>query len=237
MQDNTEDDFISEYLQQKAKQEKGECSQLTEDQVEVQALNQEYEQLEDEAVRSTRKALHQAHVTQDVGEKALTTLSKQTEKLASADSRSHEADRGAELNYATSKKVKKHGYIFGFSPAYFFHGKKSQVDKKYAEEQAKIEAQKASIGFYEEEHQKMEYEEAGKAKSKGKKNYKSEKDKEMYENLDQLDHVVSNLKLVSEDMNTELSKSENIMESIENTRQHAYGITVRAERKIEKFTS
>lgn len=67
--------------------------------------------------------------------------------------------------------------------------------------------------------------------------HKSETDKQIDENLDQIDSAVERLKIIGAHMAEEMDRQSLVMNSIDATREHTLGTLVRAQAKIEKYST
>lgn len=230
------DEFTEAFLRHR----KDKKQQQEEDlQKNLEELEQEHEELEDEALKSTRRALHQVMETEEVGIKTAEKLRQQGDKLDEVYGNINRADQNAVISRKDAKKVKKYNNICGIHFRNPFNKTHRHAEEAYHEKKEKVESNltQSTRKPLEDVLLEKEIERAEESKSAAKesKKYRNEKDKEITENLDQIDNVVGNLKIITKDMSEEIDSQDAKLEAIDVVGSHV-DVTVRqAQAKIRKF--
>ena len=226
-------DFASNFLQKKRDKKK---QQEEDDKKTTEELHRECDQIEDESLASTRRALNQVMMTEEVGIKTAEKLRKQGDQLDHVYDIISKADESAVASRKDAKKVKKYNNIFGIHFRNPLNRSHKNAEEEYHDAKGKKEEglskshRKPLEDMLSEHHSKRDQHPASPAK------YRSEKDREINENLDQIDNIVSNLKVITMDMNDEMDAHDIKMEAIDVVSNHV-DVTIReAQAKIKKFT-
>ena len=231
---NTTDDFATAFIKKKKEKKR---QQEEDDKKTTEQLQQEHDQLEDDALESTRRALNQVMETEDTGIKTAQKLRQQGDQLDNIYATLSHTDANAIASRKDAKRVRKYNNICGIHFKNPFNKDHKRKEEMYQKERELADTKLKGSKRKDLDDVLLEHElgKAQNAKPQQAIKYKTEKDREIDENLDQIGNIVGNLKLISDDINEEIDAQDIKLEAIELVSNHADTNIREAQAKIRKF--
>jgi hypothetical protein len=202
----------------------------------TEELQGEHDRLQDDTLDASRRALKQVMETEEVGIQTAEKLRQQGDQLDHVYKTIKEADTNAMNSRKDAKKVRKYNNICGIHFSNPFNRKYKHTEKAYRQKKEDRENKVTEIQRKPLEDVIMEHElsQMEKPRSKGPAP-KNEKDKEITDNLDHIEHVIGNLKVIANDMNEEMDAQEVKLDAIDLVGSHVETTVKEARGKIRKF--